>query len=247
VDHLLRAVLTWLNMGTLFTEFLYRPLFNLTVFLYNVLPGNDFGLAIIVLTSLIRVLFFPLSIKTIKSQKAMSKLNPKMKEIKEKHKDNPTAQSAAILQLYKDNKISPLSGCLPLLIQIPILIALYQAFMAGFKPENFNLLYGFIENPGAVNGTSLGFINITSKMPILAVLAGMAQFVQSWQANNQNQNSGINKEMAALNKQMLYFFPIMIIIIGWNLPAGLVLYWITTTVFSILEQLYIKRKDTDQE
>ena len=77
-------------------------------------------------------------------------------------------------------------------------------------------------------------------MPLLAVLAGGAQFIQAWAAKAQNQGSNINKEMAALNSQMLYFFPIMIIVIGWNLPAGLVLYWVTTTAFSILEQLYIK-------
>ena len=102
------------------------------------------------------------------------------------------------------------------------------------------MLYGFIFNPGVVNKISFGFIDITSKMPLLAIFAGGAQFIQAWVTKAQNQGSSPNKEMAALNSQMLYFFPIMIIIIGWNLPAGLVLYWITTTVFSVLEQLYIK-------
>jgi len=144
------------------------------------------------------------------------------------------------MKLYKENNINPLAGCLPLLIQLPILIALYQAFIAGLKPENLNMLYGFVSNPGVVNKISFGFIDTTSKMPLLAILAGAAQFIQAWATKAQNQDSNPNKEMAALNSQMLYFFPVMIIIIGWNLPAGLVLYWITTTVFSILEQLYIK-------
>ncbi len=230
-------------MGTLFTEILYRPLFNAVVFLYDILPGHDFGLAIIALTTLIRILFFPLSIRTVRSQKALNQLNPKIQEIKQKFKDDKTAQSAETMKLYKENNINPLAGCLPLLIQLPILIALYKAFIAGLKPENLNMLYGFVSNPGTINKISFGFIDITSKMPLLAIFAGVAQFIQAWATKAQNQGLSPNKEMAALNSQMLYFFPIMIIIIGWNLPAGLVLYWITTTVFSVFEQIYIKYSD----
>ncbi len=231
-------------MGTLYTEILYRPLFNAVVFLYDILPGHDFGLAIIALTTVIRILFFPLSIKTVRSQKAMSLLSPKLQEIKQKFKDDKSAQSAETMKLYKENNINPLAGCLPLLIQLPILIGLYQAFMAGLKPENLGMLYGFVSNPGVINKISFGFIDITSKMPLLAIFAGGAQFFQAWVTQKQNQGlPGPNKQMAALNSQMLYFFPIMIVVIGWNFPAGLVLYWITTTVFSILEQLYIKYRD----
>jgi len=168
-----------------------------------------------------------------------------MQEIKQRLKGDSAAQSAEIMKLYKDHNINPLAGCLPLLIQLPILIALYQAFIAGLKPENLSLLYGFVLNPGVINPISFGFMDITSKIPLLAVLAGGAQFIQAWVSKTQNQGAGVNKEMKALNSQMLYFFPIMIIIIGWNLPAGLVLYWITTTVFSILEQVYIKYRDPE--
>ena len=227
-------------MGTLYTEILYRPLFNAVVFLYNILPGHDFGFAIIALTTVIRVLFFPLSIKTVRSQKALSQLNPKMQEIKQRLKGDSAAQSAEIMKLYKEHGVNPLAGCLPLIIQLPILIALYQAFIAGLKPENLGMLYGFISNPGTVNKVSFGLIDVTSKMPLMAVFAGAAQFVQAWVTKAQNKELSPNKEMAALNSQMLYFFPIVVIIIGWNLPVGLVLYWITTTLFSILEQLYIK-------
>ena len=230
-------------MGTLYTEILYRPLFNAVVFLYDILPGHDFGFAIIALTTIIRVLFFPLSIKTVRSQKALSQLNPKIQEIKQRFKNDKSAQSVETMKLYKENNINPLAGCLPLLIQLPILIGLYQAFIAGLKPENLNMLYGFVSNPGVVNKISFGFLDITAKMPLLAIFAGAAQFVQAWATKAQNQGLSPNKEMAALNSQMLYFFPIMIIVIGWNLPAGLVLYWITTTGFSILEQLYIKYND----
>src|SRR3989338_72864 len=112
-------------MSEFYNTILYQPLFNATIFLYNLIPGDDFGLAIIALTIFIRIIFFPLTVKSTQSQKALATINPKIQEIKERHKNNAQAQSAAIMQLYKDNKINPLAGCLPLLIQLPILIALY--------------------------------------------------------------------------------------------------------------------------
>jgi len=232
-------------MIELFREILYKPLFNLTVFLYNILPGDNLGLAIIVLTILIRIVFFPLSVKTLRSQRALNALSPRVKEIKEKFKDNKSAQSAAILQLYKENGVNPFSGCLPLLIQIPILIALYRVFIdiPSFGPESTNVIYSFIENPGVFNKIFLGVIDVTARNPALALLAGGLQYFQAREANLQSKsNQAVSKEMSALSGQMLYFFPILIIVIGWNLPAGLMLYWVATTAFSILEQLYIKAR-----
>ena len=231
-------------MMELYNTILYEPLLNAVVFLYNILPGNDFGLAVIALTIIIRLIFFPLTVKTILSQRALSRINPQMKAIKDKFKNDVQAQSAAIMKLYKENNVNPLSGCLPLLIQLPILIALYQAFGAGFKPDNLGLIYNFITKPENINPISFGFLNITSRSVILAIITGAFQFIQLRQNQNlmQNNSDGVQKEMQALNKQMLYFFPVMIIIIGWNLPAGLLLYWVTTTLFSMGEQTYIRMR-----
>ena len=232
----------------LYNELLYRPLFNLTVFLYNLIPGSDFGLAIIALTILTRLVFLPLTVKTVLSQRDLNKLNPEIKAVKEKYKNDKAAQSAAIMKLYKDRNINPAAGCVPLLIQLPILIALYQAFVAGFKPENLNLLYGFIQNPGVINESFIGLINIAKPNFLMTLAASAVQFIQAKQSLSisKGQNTGMPNEMAALNSQMLYFFPILIIIIGWNLPAGLMLYWITTTALSIAEQVYIKRRHKEQ-
>lgn len=238
-------------MFELFNTILYQPLFNATIALYNVIPGNDFGLAIITLTIIIRVVFFPLTVKTIRSQRALGKINPLIKEVKDKFKNDAQAQSAAIMNLYKEHKVNPMSGCLPLLIQLPILIALYKAFGAGFKPESLEMLYSFVNNPGTINSMSLGFLDITSKSAVLAVLTGVVQFFQLKQnqklinGDGNEGKQGVQQEMQALNKQMLYFFPIMIIIIGWNLPTGLLIYWLTTTTFSIGEQAFIKIKYKD--
>ena len=231
----------------IYNTILYKPLFNAVIFLYNTLPGDDFGLAVIILTLIIRIILFPLTVKTILSQRSIAKINPKIKEIKEKFKNNAQAQSAAIMSLYKENNVNPLAGCLPLLIQLPILIALYKVFGAGFKPENLNLLYGFIINPGFIDPISFGFLDISSKNEILALVTGCFQYLQlksnqTLTTGGNNNVSGGQNDLQALNKQMLYFFPIMIIIIGWRLPAGLLLYWVTTTLFSIGEQTYIKRR-----
>ncbi len=235
-------------MLELFNTILYRPLFNAVIFLYDIIPGGDFGLAIVALTVIIRLAFSPLSIKTIQSQKTMNKINPKLKAIKEKFKNDNQAQSAAIMELYKEHKVNPFFGCLPLLIQLPILIALYRAFRAGFQEANLSMLYSFVKNPGHIHTISLGFIDITSRSIALAIITGVFQFIQLKQNSSITGSAGgvsDQKELQALNSQMLYFFPVMIIIIGWNLPAGLLFYWVAATLFSMGEQLYVKTRYKD--
>ena len=234
-------------MSFLFNEILYRPIFNLLVFLYNVLPGGDFGVAIIVLTIIIRLVFSPFSLKAITSQKKLSQLQPRIKEIQEKLKHDKAAQAQAVMELYKKEGVNPMSGCLPLLVQIPVLFALYKALANGFDPENLNRLYGFVFNPGVLNNISFGFFDLALKSHALAIISGIFQFIQakmslSFQKNTVKYSQSSGPDMNAINKQMLYFFPFMIIIIGWNLPAGLVLYWAVTTLFSIFEQMYINRR-----
>jgi len=232
----------WVDLLSIYNEILYRPLFNAMVYLQNIIPGGDLGLTILVLTVIIRALFAPLSLKTVRSQQSLKELSPKIEEVKAKFKDDKAAQSAAIMKLYKENNVNPLAGCLPLLIQLPILIALYQVFIKGITPESLTLLYGFISAPEIIHHNFLGLFDVTTRSRLLTLVAGGFQFIQSRQSTALQADSGGNKEMAALSKQMLYFFPIMIIIIGWNLPAGLILYWITTTVFSVFEQRYITQK-----
>src|SRR3989344_7564892 len=158
-------------MFWIFNELLYRPLFNATVLLYNLIPGQDFGLAIISLTIIIRIILFPLSVKALKSQKAIAKINPKTKELKEKHKNDQVAYNKAVMDLYKEHGVNPMAGCLPLIIQLPVIIALYRVFMAGFKPESLSALYGFVHNPGTIQMTSFGFLHLSGAQPVMAVIA----------------------------------------------------------------------------
>lgn len=237
------------RLSFLYHELLSRPLFNLLIYIYNVIPGADFGIAIILLTLLIRIIFFPLSIKSLISQKEMNKLQPKIKELQDKHKNDKQALGQATMQLYKEYGINPLSGCLPLLIQLPVLIALYSALQSGLKLESLNSLYSFISRPDSINQVALGFIDLAHKSPLIAILAGGLQWFQMKLATTNQASVSKNSTSTTgrspvpdMSKQMLYFFPVMVIIIAWNLPTGLTLYWVAATVFSIFEQLYINRK-----
>lgn len=231
-----------------FNTVLYQPLFNALVFLYNYLPGNDFGVAIIILTILIRLILYPLSAKGIKSQKALASIQPKIKEIQEKHKENKEKQTKELMELYKKEKINPFSGCLPLLVQLPVIIALYRVFWGGLDPEKLNLLYSFVSSPGEINSMFLGFLNLANPNIFLAVFVGIAQFIQIKIISNKPQKSskkgsGFAEEM---QKQMQYFMPIFIVLILWRLPSALGLYLLTTTLFTIVQQyIIVKKKNTN--
>lgn len=204
---------------------------------------NDFGLAIIIATVIIRLILSPLSLKSLKSQKALQELQPRLKEIQEKYKNDRQAQSQAVMQLYKEYNINPFSGCLPILIQLPILFALYRVSISGFSPDSLSVLYPLVENPGTINKFFLGFIDLTRRNIPLVFLAGIFQFIQSKMTVKKTPKSGIGKTefQDVMNKQILYFFPILTILVAWNFPAGLPLYWVATTVFSIIEQFVINR------
>lgn len=237
-----------ITLTTLFNEILYRPIFNALVFLYNIIPGHDFGIAIILLTILIRIILFPLSQKSIKSRQAMSVLQPKIKEIQKKFKTKEE-QSKEMMKLYKEHKVNPLSGCLPLLIQLPILIALYRVLINVLKPESLVALYSFVKNPGAINPIFVGILDLSKASPVLAVLAGISQFFYSKitlkhspsmpQSSSKPGKIDMQKTMS---KQMLYFMPVLTVFIAWNFPAGLPLYWIVITVLGLAQEYYLLKK-----
>src|SRR5665647_1506731 len=151
-------------MGALFHSVIYQPLYNVLVFFYNTIPGHDFGIAIIVTTLLIKTLFIPLSKKQIESQKKMQELQPKLKEIQKKYKDDKEKQTKAVMEFYKENKTNPFAGCLPLVIQLVVLIAIYRVIInisqAGFTIHQSDL-YSFINNPGGVRHLFLNFVDLT--------------------------------------------------------------------------------------
>ena len=192
----------------LYHTILYQPLFNAMVLIYENIPGNDFGFAVIVLTILIRLVLYPLGTQSIKSQKALQELQPKISEIQKKNKDDKEAQAKAMMELYQKEKINPLSGCLPLLLQLPILIALYQVFWKGLKPEALVDLYSFVHNPGVIDASFIGIINLGEASIFFALLAGVAQFYQTKMIAPKKSKKKTGQFAEMMQKQMLYFSPV---------------------------------------
>lgn len=231
-------------MSEIFQTIFYQPILNLLVWLYNVVPGHDLGISIILLTIVIKLIFLPLSKQAIKSQKALQDLQPKIDEIKKKYGGKKDEMGRAMMELYKQNKVNPFSSCLPLLVQLPFLWAVFRVFRDGLAGDSLNLVYPFIERPEFVNNVSFGFLELSKPNIYLAVLAGLAQF---WQAKmmitkkTTIKTEGARDEnmMAIMNKQMVYFMPILTVVIGITLPGGLSLYWFVTTLLTALQQLYV--------
>ncbi|MCX6742638.1 MAG: YidC/Oxa1 family membrane protein insertase [Candidatus Parcubacteria bacterium] len=226
----------------------YQPLFNGLIWLYNNVSGHDIGLAILFLTIVIRVILFPLYYQSIKSQKALQEIQPKVEALKKQYANEKEKLAQEMMNLYKNDKVNPFSSCLPLLIQFPFLIAVYQVFRKGLSSQGFEMLYPFVAVPAQINTMFLGFINLAVPSLALAVLAGAAQFWQTkmLMANKpplikgkEIEGSKDEKSMAAINKQMIYFMPIFTVIFGASMPAGLTLYWFTTTLLMALQQLWM--------
>ena len=238
-------------MVELFHSAIYQPVYNVLVFFYNTVPGQDFGIAIILTTILIKTLFIPLSKKQIESQKKMQELQPLIKEAQKKYKDNKEEQTKAVMAIYKENKANPLSGCLPLIVQLIVLIAIYRVIInisdAGFTINPADL-YSFIMSPGSVNHLFLGFVDLTKPNYVLAVLSALAQYYQTKMLFKSQENVKVPVKdsdepdfATIMNKQMLYLGPAITLFIGITFPAALALYWFFSTLFMIFQQAVIFR------
>lgn len=229
----------------IFDTFLYRPLFNFLVLLYNFLPGHDFGVAIIILTVIIRLILYPSSIKSIKSQKALADIRSEIQEIQKKHKDDKNKQAKETIEIYKKAKVNPFGGCLSSFIQLPILIALYRVFGRGFKPEELTNLYKFVFNPGQINSHFLGIVDLAKPNIVLAVLAGIFQFFQT-KTLTAIQGKSVKTKSSdfsqTMQKQMLYFFPVFTFLILLKLPSALGFYWAISSLLSIIQQHFFIKK-----
>ncbi|MCX6763621.1 MAG: YidC/Oxa1 family membrane protein insertase [Candidatus Moranbacteria bacterium] len=250
-------------MGFIFNEFVYYPIYNLLIFTYNILPWADFGVAIIVVTIVIKMLLIPVSKKQIESQKKMTELQPKIKEMQQKYKNDKEKQSRALMDLYKEHKTNPFSGCLPMIVQLVFLIAIYRVLFniskTGLMIDGTGL-YAFVKNPGQINPNFLGIIDLSSALKItslaikdvphliLVALAAFSQYVQSKmmmaKKEKETPKTENSKEDFAqiMSKQMLFLGPLLTLYIGIQFPAGLALYWLVSTVFMIVQQYQLGKE-----
>ncbi len=237
-------------LSTIFHVVFYQPLFNALVFLYDYVPGKDFGIAIILLTIALRFVLYPLSAKAFYAQKALSALRPKIQEIQEKFKGQKDEISRRLLELYKTERFNPLSAFLPILVQLPILFALYRVFQNGLQTNQLTFLYPFVPPPPHISATFLGILDLGATSLPIALLAGLFQFIQSKQVSAfypaKRQQGGKPDMSGLMQKQMMYLFPLFTVFIVAKFPAALGLYWITTSLFSIWQQWYLMKKSKIQ-
>lgn len=237
-------------MQYLYQVIFYQPVLNVLAFLYN--HTADLGVAIILLTVVIKLILWPLSKKSIKSQAELQALQPKIDELKKKYGDDKAGLGQATMDLYKEHKINPLSSCLPLLIQLPFLFAVFKVLRVGLS-EDLDLVYSFLVKPENIQAISFGFMDLSKPVIYLAVLAGLAQFVQSkmmlakQKKANIGEEKGKEENMASImSKQMTYIFPVMTVIFGLSLPGGLTLYWFMFTALTVLQQFITLRKEKNK-
>lgn len=239
-------------MGEIFHAVIYQPLYNAVIFFYAGLPIQDFGVAIILTTILIKIAFFSLSRMQIEQQKRMQEIQPKLKAIQEKYKEDKAEQTKAIMACYKENKVNPFAGCLPLIIQLVFFITFYRVIIninTNGLVVNGADVYSFVPNPGEIKHLAFGFLDMVAASPILGAMAALAQYFQTKMILPQTDPSAKKKDgtvkdempdMAAImGKQMLYIGPALVFFFSFQFPAALSLYWFVSTLLAWLQQKWI--------
>jgi len=229
-------------MVYLWNQIFYRPILNVLIFFYNTIAVRDFGLAIILVTLLIRLVLYPFFHKGTKHQMMLQRLQPKIKKIQETHKNDRTKQSEALMELYKEHGVNPFLGILLLIIQLPIMIALFWVVRTGLGSGQIAGLYPFVAQPAAINPLFLGIINLAKPSIILIGLAAIAQYAQARLAIYRNPDPSVQLSPAEkMAQQMAFVGPILTILIFYGLPAAIGLYWLVTSAFSIVQQVIVNR------
>ena len=237
-------------MSTIYNAIIFNPLYNALIGIFTIFPFADAGIAVILLTIIVRLALFPLSKKAVVTQVRMQEINPALKEIKEKYKDNTEEQARRTLALYKEKGVNPFSGVLVLLIQLPIIFALYRIFLhAGFPNVDTSLLYSFVHSPTHINTMFLGLIDITKKSIPLAFLAALSTFFQlklatkNASAPSGEGEKGFGDNLAqSMQTQMKYVFPVIVFFISYKISGVIALYWLTSNLFTIGQEIIVRRK-----
>lgn len=231
----------------IFTTVFYQPLYNILVLLLSVIPGANVGVAIILLTLIVRGALLPLSHKSSKSQAKMRSLAPHLEKLKETHKNDKQEQARKTMELYREHGINPLSGLVLVVVQLPIIFALYFVFFKGLPNLNAENLYSFVHIPAMMNMMFLGVL-LSGKSIIFAAIAAVSQFFQIKLsvppiALVEGAKPSFKDDFArSFNVQMRYMLPLIVFGIAYKISAAVALYWTTSNLFSIGYELWVKRK-----
>ena len=239
-------------ISTVFYAAFYNPIYNALVALVALVPGGDVGVAVILLTIVIRLVLLPFALSAARTQHAMKGLEPKLKELKELHKGNKEKETLETLALYKEARVNPFSSILTVIIQLPVLLALYWVFhyetFSAIDALNTARLYAITPLPNDISLQLLGIISVTGKSLVLAILAGATQYLQAHLAL-----AGTMKPSATatgmqgdfqkvMGMQLKYVFPFLIATISYTTSGAVALYFITTNLAGSLQEWHVRRK-----
>lgn len=246
--------------GYLWGTFFYQPIYNSLIYIISVIPGYNLWLAIIFLTVLLRLILFIPAQRGLESQRKLQELQPRIKKIQEKYKNDQQKSAQETFALYKEYKVNPFGSCLPLLIQLPILIALFYVIKTGLNPDNVYLLYAPLQNfdLSLINTNFFGILDLQQKeVFVLPLIVAALQFIQmklslgrtkkpeeKKKSNKLEKKGGkpAGQEMQMASKMMVYVLPIMLALFTASVPSGVGIYWGTSTIFGIAQQLYVNKK-----
>ncbi len=244
-------------MNFIWHTIFFDPIYNSLVFFIDIVRGGDVGVAIICTVILVKTIILPISLKAARTQLAMRELEPKLSKIKEEYKDKREVQAIKTMELFKEARVNPFSSILLLFIQIPIVIALYFAVYSGGGvklPEiNTTLLYSFVPNPETVNMIFLGFMDITKKSFVLALLAGITQYIYTslslppQKPRDPKAEPNFKDDFArSMQLQMRYVMPLLIAVVAYTLSASIALYFTISNLMMIAQEYVVRRKGLKQ-
>ncbi len=232
-----------------FTIVFYQPLYNGLIFLFDLLPWAGAGLVVILFTIIVKLVLFPLAMRATYAQMEMKEIEKDLRVIKEKYKEDKEQQTLKTVELYKEKNINPFAGFFVLIIQLPIIIALYRVFLKSGLPQvDMTQLYHFVSAPAHIAMNFLFISDIAQKSVFLALLAGISTFFQIKYATPADlEGKGADKNstaemMKSFQTQMKYFFPVLVFFISWSISAAISLYWVTSNVFTVLQELYFRKR-----
>lgn len=234
-------------ISTAFNALVYTPLYNGLILLIDYMPSHDVGLAVIVLTLIVRVVLYPLAREALRTQIAMRDLAPDVEALKEKYKDNREEQAKQLFALYRERGVKPFSSFLMLLVQIPLLIGLYWVFWKGGLPDvNTGALYAFVPTPTEIHMRFLGIIEMSGRSVVLALFAGLTQLVYAQISMGPRKERPKEQSFSAdlahnMDLQMRYVLPILLGFFAYAASAAVALYFVTSNLFMIVQDIYTKR------
>lgn len=233
-------------IAAFFHTFFYNPIYNALVAFVAIVPGSDVGIAIILLTIGIRIILLPFSVSAARTQRAMKDLQPKLKELKEKHKGNREQEAIETLALYREANVKPFASILTTFIQIPILLALYWVFIQeSFPAIDMAKLYALTPVPDTFSLAFLGLIPVAEKSLLLAIFAGLTQFVLADLMIKGTMKPADDAKAHDFQKimglQLKYVFPFLIGAISYSTSAAIALYFIATNLAGAAQEWHLRR------